>query len=212
MQFDGRGPPPMGFPHPGFRMPPPGPGMRPPFPGAPMPHVRPTGGDVPDAGPGDDAEVPPPDEKDENAPPSAGGDQDDDEVWRNRNRKSTEVSAALEKARLRREEEEKRMQSERKAGAAEKLRQLEQRMAAKKGDSPDKGSGKDQESPEHSDHEDEVQHRSSPAQRARTISDESLEKEHRPQPKSHHGGQQVSYSLLSTYDSVIMFRGVAALI
>jgi hypothetical protein len=190
MPFDGRGPPPMGFPHPGFRMPPPGPGMRPPFPGGPMPpHVRPTGGEVPELSPVEKEEVPPPEEE-EGAPP-AGGENDDDEVWRKRNRKSTEVSAALEKARQRREEEEKRMQNERKAGAAEKLRQLEKRMAAKKGDSPEKGSGRDTESPEHSDHEEEVVHRSSPGQRDRTISEESVEKEHRPPARSHHGGPQV---------------------
>ena len=187
MQFDGRGPPPMGFPHPGFRMPPPGAGMRPPFPGAQMP-LRPSGGDIPEGGP-DEADMLPREDK-EADPAQAAGDKDDDEVWRNRNRNTTaEVSAALEKARQRREEEEKRLENERKAGAAEKLRQLEQRMAAKKGDSPDKGSSKEAESPEHSDHEDTPQ-RSSPAQRTRTTSEDSVEKEQqRAAPKSHHGGQ-----------------------
>lgn len=183
MPFDQRGPP-MGFPHPSFRMAPPG-GvpMRPPFPGQ-MPRVRP--GNSPDQ-----IEPPRPVEtessKDEHDPAhdsprsedradDCRPENDDDEVWRQRHRKNSEISASLEKARMRREEEERRLETERKAGAAEKLRQLDLRLAAKKGDSPEKG-GKEQDGSEHSDKEG----------RTRTISEES-EKEKPREPK-HHGGQ-----------------------
>lgn len=43
------------------------------------------------------------------------------------------MTAAVERARQRRQEEERRMEEERKAGAAEKLKRLEERMAKKDG-------------------------------------------------------------------------------
>ena len=58
---------------------------------------------------------------------------EDDELWRNRRRaQNEEMSAAVERARQRREDEEKKAAADRKAGANEKLKILEQKLAATK--------------------------------------------------------------------------------
>ncbi|CAH2311821.1 Hypothetical predicted protein [Pelobates cultripes] len=55
----------------------------------------------------------------------------EDEVWKQRrSRQPAEVSAAVERARKRREEEERRMEEQRKAACAEKLKRLEEKLAA----------------------------------------------------------------------------------
>ena len=58
-------------------------------------------------------------------------DSDDDE-WRQRCQQQTvSMSAAVERARKRREEDERRRQEEQRAGAREKLRQLEEKFGKK---------------------------------------------------------------------------------
>ncbi|VDI76129.1 Hypothetical predicted protein [Mytilus galloprovincialis] len=66
--------------------------------------------------------------------------EDDDEVWRQkRQQRKEEKSDAIERARLRREDEEKKIEQDRKAAAAEKLRQLDERTGKKKDDSDKEG-------------------------------------------------------------------------
>ena len=61
--------------------------------------------------------------------PPTSAPEDEDEMWRQRRRDAgEEVSAAVERARRRREDDEKRIEAERKAAAAEKLRQLDERV------------------------------------------------------------------------------------
>ncbi|XP_025111993.1 protein PRRC2A-like isoform X2 [Pomacea canaliculata] len=70
--------------------------------------------------------------------PSALGPEDEDEKWRQRRRHAgEEVSAAVERARQRREDDERRIEAERKAAAAEKLRQLDERVKKRSGDEKD---------------------------------------------------------------------------
>ncbi|XP_072276048.1 protein PRRC2C isoform X2 [Pyxicephalus adspersus] len=54
----------------------------------------------------------------------------EDEIWKQRRRQQTELSAAVERARKRREEEERRMEEQRKAACAEKLKRLNEKLAA----------------------------------------------------------------------------------
>ena len=66
-------------------------------------------------------------------PPKKGESEDD--MWRQkRQEKNQEMSTAIERARQRRDEEEKRMETERRKGAEEKLKALEER-AKRKNDS-----------------------------------------------------------------------------
>ncbi|XP_041368189.1 protein PRRC2C-like isoform X2 [Gigantopelta aegis] len=63
------------------------------------------------------------------------GNEDEDEIWRQKRRQhGEEVTIAVERARQRREDDEKRMEAERKAAAAEKLKQLDERSGKKKDD------------------------------------------------------------------------------
>ncbi|CAG5135864.1 unnamed protein product, partial [Candidula unifasciata] len=104
---------PRGAPYP-FRMPPP-----------PPPHMRPAFG----------PQVPP--VTSPGAVPSRKPGEDDDEIWRMRRRANEgEINNAVERARQRREENEKRKETEQRAAAAEKLRQLNERTK-KKDDSKD---------------------------------------------------------------------------
>ncbi|GFO00663.1 protein prrc2c, partial [Plakobranchus ocellatus] len=100
---------PRGAPPYPFRMPPPH-AMRPPYPGHPPPVSSPGSMPLPSRKAGDD----------------------DDELWRSRRKeKEGEINVAVERARLRREENEKRIDSEQRAAAAEKLRQLDERTRKK---------------------------------------------------------------------------------
>ena len=66
--------------------------------------------------------------------PPTSAPEDEDEMWRQRRRDAgEEVSAAVERARRRREDDERRIEAERKAATAEKLRQLDERVK-KRGD------------------------------------------------------------------------------
>lgn len=53
--------------------------------------------------------------------------EEDSEAWRNKRKKPTEVSEAVERARRRREEEERRMEEQRLAACAEKLKRLNEK-------------------------------------------------------------------------------------
>ncbi|XP_063423806.1 protein PRRC2C-like isoform X4 [Mytilus trossulus] len=109
--YDFMGPPPRGHPPypPPYRMPPGPPNQPPP---SMSPAVTPTKKPV----------------------------EDDDEVWRQkRQQRKEEKSDAIERARLRREDEEKKIEQDRKAAAAEKLRQLDERTGKKKDDSDKEG-------------------------------------------------------------------------
>jgi len=55
-------------------------------------------------------------------------DSDKDDEW---HRQAASMSAAVERARKRREEDERRFQEEQRAGAREKLRQLEEKFGKK---------------------------------------------------------------------------------
>ncbi|BFZ05764.1 hypothetical protein BsWGS_08803 [Bradybaena similaris] len=75
---------------------------------------------------------PPPPTSSSSAVPPRKGVEDDDEVWRLKRRMNEgEINTAVERARLRREESEKRKESEQRAAAAEKLRQLDERTRKK---------------------------------------------------------------------------------
>ncbi|KAM4023218.1 protein PRRC2C [Anomaloglossus baeobatrachus] len=54
----------------------------------------------------------------------------EDEIWKQRRRQQAELSAAVERARKRREAEEKRMEEQRMAACAEKLKRLNEKFAA----------------------------------------------------------------------------------
>ncbi|XP_062858216.1 protein PRRC2C [Trichomycterus rosablanca] len=57
----------------------------------------------------------------------AGG-EDDSEAWRQKRKKQSELSEAVERARRRREEEERRMEEQRLAACAEKLKRLNEKL------------------------------------------------------------------------------------
>ncbi|KAF3834002.1 hypothetical protein F7725_025206 [Dissostichus mawsoni] len=68
-------------------------------------------------------------------------DNDEDETWRQRRKQSsTEISAAVERARRRRDEEERRMEEERRAACAEKLKRLDEKQQQQLGSNTDGGS------------------------------------------------------------------------
>ncbi|TSK58146.1 Protein PRRC2C [Bagarius yarrelli] len=54
--------------------------------------------------------------------------EDDPEAWRQKRKKQSELSEAVERARRRREEEERRMEEQRLAACAEKLKQLNEKL------------------------------------------------------------------------------------
>lgn len=59
--------------------------------------------------------------------PSAPGADEESEAWRQKRKKTSEVSEAVERARRRREEEERRMEEQRLAACAEKLKRLNEK-------------------------------------------------------------------------------------
>lgn len=54
--------------------------------------------------------------------------EDDSEAWRQKRKKQSELSEAVERARRRREEEERRMEEQRLAACAEKLKRLNEKL------------------------------------------------------------------------------------
>ncbi|XP_035379832.1 protein PRRC2C isoform X1 [Electrophorus electricus] len=64
--------------------------------------------------------------KQPSVPPAAG--EDDAEAWRQKRKKQSELSEAVERARRRREEEERRMEEQRLAACAEKLKRLNEKL------------------------------------------------------------------------------------
>lgn len=54
--------------------------------------------------------------------------EDDPEAWRQKRKKQSELSEAVERARRRREEEERRMEEQRLAACAEKLKRLNEKL------------------------------------------------------------------------------------
>ncbi|XP_036394604.1 protein PRRC2A-like [Megalops cyprinoides] len=64
--------------------------------------------------------------------------EDEGETWRQRLRQSSsEITAAVERARRRREEEERRMEDERRAACAEKLKRLDEKQQRQQQNKPD---------------------------------------------------------------------------
>ncbi|CAL1533961.1 unnamed protein product [Lymnaea stagnalis] len=77
-------------------------------------------------------------------PPRKPGENDEDEHWRIRRRANEgEINTAVERARLRREENEKRKETEQRAAAAEKLRQLDARTKKKDDGKEGESEGRD---------------------------------------------------------------------
>ncbi|KAL7888098.1 hypothetical protein AOLI_G00030720 [Acnodon oligacanthus] len=61
-------------------------------------------------------------------PSTAASAEDDSEAWRQKRKKQSELSEAVERARRRREEEERRMEEQRLAACAEKLKRLNEKL------------------------------------------------------------------------------------
>ncbi|XP_048776168.2 protein PRRC2C-like isoform X5 [Ostrea edulis] len=117
--FDYMGPPPRGPHYPQYRVPPPG--QRPP---GPYPHPQMTPPQPPQS-----PQSPGPSLSPSQTPKkSEAKDELEEEQWKEKRMQRTEeMSTAIQRARQRREDEEKKIESERKAAAAEKLRQLDER-------------------------------------------------------------------------------------